>query len=137
MLMHTAVKSIILAFVVMFSLSVSAEDMKVMKARFDLGDAITKLGILTNSFTDKGMQSPRLAGANAAQEITKEFDKFIVSALQKNATCEKIQEVANNKIAELYNDSDGEFGVASAKAAGSVKSAMRNYVEVQCIYLSE
>jgi len=137
MRMQTAMKIIIPALVMMLSVTVRAENVKVMKARFDLGDAITKLGILTNSFTDKGMQSPLIAGANAAQEVSTALDKFIVSGLQKNATCERIQEVANNKIAELYNDRDGEFGAAAGKAAGSVKSAMRNYVEVQCINLSE
>ncbi|MCG7388307.1 hypothetical protein [Pantoea sp. ACRSB] len=117
--------------------SVQANESKVMQAQFELGTALTKLGLLTNSFTEKGMQSPSIAGANAAQDMTSSLDKIIVDGLQHNASCDRIQEVMNSKIANMYDDKEGELGDAAKKAANGVKVALRNYVEVQCANLTE
>lgn len=126
-----------LAVLLVSTASAHADESKVMRAKFELGDALTKLGLLTNSFTEKGMQSPSLSGANAAQDMTPYLDKAIVDGLQHNASCERIQEVMNNKIASLYDGKDEDYGAAAKKAANNVKVALRNYVEVQCSNLTE
>ncbi|MEY8769014.1 hypothetical protein AB6T85_00975 [Erwinia sp. ACCC 02193] len=131
------VKIKLLVCIMLFTTSVIADSTDVMRAQFELGHAMTKLGLLTNSFTDKGMESPNTAGALAASDMTASLDKFIASALQKNATCDHIQEIADKKIAGLYENEKEDFGLAAKKAVGEVKAATRNYVSVQCINLTE
>ncbi|MGC8426679.1 hypothetical protein ACP3S8_18085 [Mixta calida] len=130
-------KAIMPALVMMFSVSANADNMKVMLAKYELGNALTKLGLLTDSFTERGKQSPSIAGANAAEEMASTLDQFIANGLQHNASCEKIQEVANSKIAEMYEGQAKDSSGAVKKAIGGVKGAMRNYVETQCSNLSE
>ena len=133
----TTINCIITAVFLFSAHSAIADSSRVMSARFNLGDAMAKLGILTNSFTEQGMKSPNVAGAMAAQDITAGLDKAISDGLQRNNSCADIENALNTKIANVSDGQKTDYGVSAKNAQEAVKAAIRSYVEVRCKDLTE
>lgn len=120
------------------SFSANANELDLLNAKNDMASAITKMGLLTNSFTEQGKQSPSLTGMKIAQGFAKNFDDFIVQRLQQNQSCSDIQNEAEKNInAGLNQGKDSSMGAAAEKASKNVEAAMKNYIKVQCANLTE
>ena len=102
-----------------------------------MASALTKAGLLTNSFTEKAKQDPELAGREIAQQFASNLDQFIVDGLQKNASCEQIKMAASRIINEGFSKDDENLSDVAKKASHNVQVSMKKYVAVRCANLNE
>ncbi|WP_270735174.1 hypothetical protein [Leclercia adecarboxylata] len=120
-----------------FSLNAKADEMAVLKAKREMASALTKAGLLTNSFTEKGKQNPELAGMQIAQQFASNLDNFIVQGLQKNASCEQIEMASSQKMAEGMGKKNEPLNDAAKKASDNLEVSVGKYVAARCADLIE
>lgn len=120
------------------SFSANANELDLLNAKNDMASAITKMGLLTNSFTEQGKQSSSLTGMKIAQGFAKNFDDFIVQRLQQNQSCADIQNEAEKISTQgLIKVRTRQWELLLKKASKNVEAAMKNYIKVQCANLTE
>lgn len=116
------------------SLVAHADEAKVIQAKFAMGDALTKMAILTNSFTEKGKQNADIVGMQLAQKLSVSLDDMVSQGLQHEGSCEQILQFSDLRAAELF-DPNKDPAIKSTAAKRSIENAklsIHNYVAAQC-----
>lgn len=118
-----------------------AEDAKV-----EMGQAFYKMGVLTQSFTDKGKSQGEALGYEIASEITFKMDDFIGKGVNAGASC---ADIAKKLDAQLITPFSEHMRDESDKATPKVspvivnkfltnfRTASLKYTNNRCEYLNE
>lgn len=116
------------------SLVAYADEAKVMQAKFAMGEALKKMALLTNSFTEKGKENSDVVGMQMAHQISVSLDNMVSQGLQHDGTCEQILQYSDRRTAELFNpDRDPRITSAAAKRSiENAKASIHDYVAAQC-----
>lgn len=114
--------------------TVKADEAKVMQAKVALGEAFTKMALLTNSFTEKGKQESGAAGMQLAHQFSVKIDEMVSNGLQHDGSCEQITQYSDQRINEMFEQTkdDKVNSAAALRSVANTKSAIHNYVVAQC-----
>lgn len=134
----------ILCFALIYTTAACAStetEMAVYTAKQEIGEALVKVGMLTDSLTDKALRNPQLAGMQMADEFVQNVDQFVKEGVNHGADCDVIATKAEQKTEQAFStdkDMKGQpLSAAAKKAMGKLPKAISHYALAECQYLTE
>ncbi|WP_318387685.1 hypothetical protein [Enterobacter sp.] len=144
--MISLVKHPLLALLLLTGAAQASYESNAEDAKVEMGKAFYKMGVLTQSFTEKGKLQGEALGYEFANKFTFKMDDFIGSGVNAGASCADIAQKLDEQLITPFSEHmRAESGNVSPKVSPTVadkfvtkfRKASLKYTTNRCEYLNE